>query len=131
MDRVNPANLPTTLPDNVIEQSITTLEDAKIEVLKATGQDSKYIKAKLFKNRDLWWDSIELDLISDDFKVRRSAQIEYNKLQARVLPTELTSPEDGGIIVKIQTYQEPPTIDKDSLIETFADPNNPDSFISI
>lgn len=94
--------LPTTLPESTLDRSIATLHEGKL----ASPSSAAYIKALIHQHHGLWWRTIVEDMESDDPKIRRSAQIEFNKLQCRVLPTELTSPEDGGITVKVLNYYE-------------------------
>jgi len=113
---VNPLSLPTTVPPAQLDSSLASLKEAKISTLNATGQTSLYIKAMVDKNRKLWWDALEEDLVSTDPIVRRTALMEYNKLQCRILPTELTSPEDGGIVVKLMSYATKQAIDDNNQI---------------
>jgi hypothetical protein len=88
-----------------LDASIALLEKNKQEAL-AINDPKAFIKNQVRKNAALWWRTWEEDMNHEDFAVRRNAQIEYNKLQCRVLPTELTSPEDGGVIVKLAQYKQ-------------------------
>lgn len=106
-DSINPLSLPTTQSPEVISKSIAQVHEGKL----ASASSAAYIKALVFQHHGLWWRTIIEDLESDDPHIRRSAQIEYNKLQCRILPTELSSPEDGGIVVKVLSYAAQQAVD--------------------
>jgi hypothetical protein len=100
-ESVSPKDFP-----EVIARDIAALVETKTEVLAAEGKKSQYIKEKVHALHKKWWDKIEKDLESSDEAVARAAMIEFNKLQCRVLPTELTSPEDGGLIMRLVSYKD-------------------------
>ena len=101
---LNPNTLPTTVSAEILDESIQQITLAKAEVANIQGRTSDFIKAKVAANRNLWWSALEQDLRDEDPKIRRAAMIEYNKLQVRILPTELSTTDTGGITVQIMGY---------------------------
>jgi len=89
-----------------IDDELEAVEKEKAEIAGLEGRSTTYIKAKVFENHKTWWKAISHDLESKDFKIRKSAMIEFNKLQCRVLPTELGQAADSdGIVLKVISYQ--------------------------
>lgn len=124
MDNIlNPMQLPTTTDPELLDQSINQITIAKAEVANVQGRATDYIKAKVAANRNLWWSALEEDLRDSDPKIRRAAMIEYNKLQVRILPTELSTNDSGGILVQVMGYgasEEQNTIQDAEFIESTA-----------
>lgn len=85
-------------------QTIKTLLTEKEITDAINGSKSAYIKANIFNSRKLFWDAINADMASEDPQIRQKAYSEYNKLLCRMIPTEITSPEDGGLIVNVRNF---------------------------
>lgn len=92
-----------------IDEEIAALEEQKIKNLQVTNK-SAYIKERVFKYKELWWSNFEKDLERNedgtpkDKDLYRTAFIEYNKLQGRILPTEITGPDGDQLILNIVGY---------------------------
>jgi hypothetical protein len=50
-----------------------------------------FIKEKVTKYEELWWKEWEAMMIGDDKDDRKFAMAEFNKLQQKMMPTDLTS----------------------------------------
>lgn len=72
-----------------LTEEIAALREAKSEALIASGRQTAYIKDRVYKYRKEWWDEWQKMLRSEDSAERKTALIEYNKLQGRILPTQL------------------------------------------
>jgi len=97
-----------------ISKELQGIEDNKALAKLANGNKTQYIRNKVFKYNEQWWESVMMDMKSEDHSIRRVAQTEFNKLQCRVLPTEFSSGEEGdGIVLKVVSYQQPKDKDKD------------------
>ena len=79
-----------------VEKDIENLVETKKENLQFTNK-SAYIKEKVFQYKKDWWDRFEAMLNSDDKDERKTAFAEYNKLQSKILPTEITG-ADGATL---------------------------------
>lgn len=86
--------------EQVIEnkQAAMSLENSK----------KKFIKEMVFTHGPLWWENLKRDLTLDpvtnlpkDKDAYRSAMIEFNKLQARVLPTEITGADGEQLVLNV------------------------------
>lgn len=76
-----------------LQSEILQLQEAKAAALLAQGKNQTYIKDRVFKYRKLWWDNWVDMMESDEKDMKKTAMIEYNKLQGRILPVQL---EGGG-----------------------------------
>lgn len=101
---VNPNNLPGTITPQEATESLQKLQEEKAITQAINGPKSAYLKALVYKHHEIWWNAIKNDMQSDDPDIRAKAMVEFNKLQCRVLPTEFSSPEGEGIVIKVQNF---------------------------
>jgi hypothetical protein len=107
-----PLNNTTKPSPSKIEQEVQEMVQEKrqeitennLRNVAVDGSKSQFIKMMVEENRGLFWSVWKEMMSSSDKNERRAAMIEYNKLQARMLPTEITSPDGEGLIVKIVNY---------------------------
>ena len=59
------------------------------------------IRENVDKYSELWWNRWEQSMTSDDKQERLHAMTEFNKLQCKMIPTEVTGAEGGEILIKI------------------------------
>jgi hypothetical protein len=83
---------------------IEELEEKKTQGLIAQNRKTQYIKEKVFKYADKWWEAWQEMMDSEDKNDRKVALAEYNKLQAKILPTEITGADGENLIVKIVNF---------------------------
>lgn len=76
-----------------ISQELMELHEKKLETDLVNGRTKTYIADRIYKFRKDWWLKWYEMLNSEDASEKKTALIEYNKLQQRVLPTQL---EGGG-----------------------------------
>lgn len=88
---------------SLIESEISSLQEIKKENLQYTNKTA-YIKEKVFEYKKKWWDKWEQMMDSDDKNESRAALIEYNKLQCRILPTEITGADGEQLILNVVGY---------------------------
>lgn len=75
------------------------------ENLAISGKKNTFIKAKVMENHKMWWNTIEQGMMQDeDRELKRLCIIEYNKLQCRLLPTEITGDDGENLTVKVINY---------------------------
>jgi hypothetical protein len=84
-----------------ISSEIEVLQEKKAETMLANNQTASYVKDRVFKYRKVWWTKFKEMIESEDPQAQRTAFIEYNKLQARVLPTQLEGTQGNQIMVNI------------------------------
>lgn len=84
-----------------VASEIEILKERKALADLAQGKTTTYIKDRVYKHRKLWWATWEAMLTSDDENQRKVALIEYNKLQLRVLPTQLEGANGQSVVVNI------------------------------
>jgi hypothetical protein len=75
--------------EELVQKDIETLAEVKKENLAFTNK-SAYIKEKVFEYKKKWWDKLDSMICSDDKDEVKTAFVEYNKLQSKILPTEIT-----------------------------------------
>lgn len=97
---VTTPTLSETVVKNVASE-ISILQDKKAEVMVANNKTASYIKDRVFKYRKTWWNKWLEMMNSDDMSTQKTALIEFNKLQARVLPTQLEGSNGSQIMVNI------------------------------
>lgn len=104
-----------TQSDNIIDYSEATvvpsdikdLMERKEEALAIEGKRSTYIKEKVFKYSGMFWDKwLEL-IISGDKDDLKFAMSEYNKLQQKVLPTQIEDGDGNRLFPQIINYINP------------------------
>lgn len=86
--------------------SLEAFKEKKNQELLLNGQKTKYIRNKVFQFGPLFWENLERDMQSDDPKVKQFAMSEYNKLQARVLPVELETQNEGITVRMMSSLKE-------------------------
>ena len=84
-----------------IDTELSILQEKKAEVMLANNRSASYVKDRVFKYRKVWWDKWKEMMDSTDLATQKTALIEYNKLQARVLPTQLEGTNGSNIMVNI------------------------------
>jgi len=85
----------------------------------------KYIKEMVFQHGPLWWDNLKRDLSNpEDKESYRSAMIEFNKLQARVLPTEITGADGEQIVLNVVQWAKADLVDPPKIIDGEAQNEN-------
>jgi hypothetical protein len=82
----------------IIMADMMALNEAKTEVKAIEGSKSAYIADKIFKYNTLWWANLTDMLTSPDKVERNTAMIEFNKLQCRVLPTQITGADGKDLL---------------------------------
>jgi len=94
------------LPSNDCEKvkekmtrELTKLHEKKLETDLVNGRTKTYIADRIYKFRKDWWSKWFEMLNSEDASQNKTALIEYNKLQQRVLPTQLEG--SGGSTVQV------------------------------
>lgn len=93
-------SIPETVVKNV-SADISALQDKKAEVMLANNRTASYIKDRVFKYRKTWWNKWLEMMNADDVATQKTALIEFNKLQARILPTQLEGSNGNQIMVNI------------------------------
>lgn len=88
---------------NLIEGEIASLVEKKKESLQHTNK-SAYIKEKVFEYKQKWWEALDKMFKSEEKDERRTAIVEYNKLQCRILPTEITGPDGDQVVLNVVNY---------------------------
>lgn len=84
-----------------VASEIDILKEKKALAALAQGKTTTYIKDRVYKHRKLWWEAWEQMMNSDDITEKKIALIEYNKLQLRVLPTQLEGTNGQSVVVNI------------------------------
>lgn len=95
---------PTPLTSEQASQDIATLTENKTVALSAEKNKTAYIKERVFKYKEDWWKKWEEMLNGDDKDERRTALMEYNKLQCRILPTEITGQDGEQLLINVIGY---------------------------
>jgi len=90
---------------------------ARMDLLEADGKPRLWVKEKIFQYRKLWWARWLEAMESGDKDVRKNALIEYNKLQVRLVPTNDDSGGVGGIVVKINQFNNNTTKIEEKVID--------------
>jgi hypothetical protein len=97
-----------------LDKDIEVLKEKKALAALAQGKTTTYIKDRVYKHRKLWWANWEAMMNSEDVSERKLALVEYNKLQLRVLPTQLEGTNGQSVVVNIVGMGiEQPTPDDD------------------
>jgi len=99
--KYNTKNIPKEDKKKDLSKEIAELQEKKSEVLLASGKELAYVKDRVFKYRQDWWDEWYKMLKSDERDLRKTAIVEYNKLQQKVLPTQLDAGNGGSVTVNI------------------------------
>lgn len=84
-----------------VAEDIALLQEAKAAALLAQGKTATYIKDRVYKYKKEWWDKWHDMLNSEDSAERKTALIEYNKLQAKILPTQLQAGDNSQVQINI------------------------------
>jgi len=84
-----------------VSEEIELLQERKAAALLANGQNQAYVKDRVFKHRKIWWNKWKEMMESDDPLMVRSAMVEYNKLQTKVLPHQLEGSGGQSVTVNI------------------------------
>ena len=87
-----------------------------MEVWLSDMKAATYIKDRVYKYRHEWWKAWIEALHSKDKDMKKVALIEFNKLQGRVLPTQLEGTAGQQIMVNvigmwIETPPPPPAVE--------------------
>lgn len=84
-----------------LSKELLELQEKKIETDLVNGRTKTYIADKIYKFRKDWWETWYRMLKSEDSSEKKTAIIEYNKLQQRVLPTQLEGSGKQAIQINI------------------------------
>lgn len=103
-----------------LDKSIAQLEANKLEA-QAINNPKAFVRTMVTNNGPLWWTHWREDMESEDPSIRRNAMIEYNKLQARMLPTELTGADGATAIINIMNYATEASKQIDDVDQSFID----------
>lgn len=95
------------MSETEFSKDLTTLNENKQVAKLASGQKTAYIRDKVFEFGPLFWDKLREAMTSDDKDERRMAMIEYNKLQARVLPTEISGADGEQLVLNVVQWTKP------------------------
>lgn len=112
----NKSEIPKTISEEESREIINKLEEKKLAVLAVDNNKRAFIKEMVFKHGPLWWENIVKDMTRDennipvDKELYRVAITEFNKLQARVLPTEITGGDGEQLVMNIVQWTKPETI---------------------
>lgn len=99
-----PAIIESTISPAEADATVQAIQDKKVEMMQYDKNKSSYIKEKVFKYNEDWWKQYLELKASDDANDRRLAFVEYNKLQNRVLPTQITGEDGKGIVMNVINY---------------------------
>lgn len=102
----------------VTSEDIKTLQENKLGALSLEKNKKMFTKEMVFKYGPLWWEEFEMAIRSEDKDMKRMAMVEYNKLQCRVLPTEITGADGEQMVLNVINYTKP------KLIESCGDDND-------
>lgn len=110
----SPKDVPSKASELVkskVTEDIDVLRDRKAEFLVANGKKNTYIKDRIDKYAPSWFKDYAEMRKSGDEKDRRLAFVEFNKLQARVLPTQFEGNVKNDLVVNIigMGVEKPPT----------------------
>lgn len=95
----------------VTSADIQTLQDNKLGALSLEKSKKMFTKEMVFKYGPLWWDEFANAMVSDDKDMKRMAMVEFNKLQCRVLPTEITGADGEQMVLNVINYTKPKLIE--------------------
>lgn len=84
-----------------VSDDIKALQEKKMEVWLSDMKAATYIKDRVYKYRKEWWDKWLEMLHAKDKDLNKVALIEFNKLQWRVLPTQLEWTAGQQIMVNV------------------------------
>lgn len=110
----SPKDIPSKASELVkskVTEDIDVLRDRKAEALFAQGKKNTYIKDRIDKYAPCWFKDYLNMRESGDERDRRLAFVEFNKLQARVLPTQFEGNVKNDLVVNIigMGVEKPPT----------------------
>lgn len=84
-----------------MSKALEELKQKKEQELLMAGRKTQYIKDKVFEYSEKWWKAYEEMANSDNKDERKAALAEFNKLQCRILPTEIANADNEGLVVKV------------------------------
>ena len=90
--------------DEILKDDLTKLNEAKELALSYEKNKNTYIREKVFKHSEEWWKDYIRMKTSDDPIDQRIAFVEYNKLQQRLLPTQLSTEDGQGLTVQVMRW---------------------------
>lgn len=89
------------LVEKKVTDDILLLREKKAEVALAQGRYATFIKDRVDKYKSEWWREWYKMLKSDEKDLKKTAIVEYNKLQGRILPTQLEGTNGQQIVVNV------------------------------
>jgi hypothetical protein len=96
--------LPSTLTIEEQEELRAEMERKRLEVQVACGRKGQYIKSKVLEQAPLWWDIMyQLGTSGDTDSMKLYIQ-EYNKIQGKIIPTEITGKDGDALTIEIIDY---------------------------
>lgn len=104
MLKESPKDVPSHASELVkskVAEDISLLRDNKAEVMLVNGRKNTYIKDRIDKYAPGWFHDYNQMRKSKDEKDRRLAFVEFNKLQAKALPTQFDGNVKNDVVVNI------------------------------
>lgn len=78
--------------------------EKKMALMEVDGRKNCWVKNNVMRYQRLWWAKWYEMVTGKDEADIRTAMIEYNKLQARILPAQVEDGDLGNIVVKINQF---------------------------
>lgn len=96
--------LPSTLSTNDQELLRLDLEQKQLELEKSNTTSKVYVIDKVQEHKELWWEVIRKAMESPDENQRKWAAIEYNKLQVRLIGTDIDQGNTKNVSVTVLSF---------------------------
>ena len=96
--------LPSTLSQNDQELLRLDLEQKQLELEKSSTKSRVYVLDKVQEHKELWWKVIREAMESPDENQRKWASIEYNKLQVRLVGTDIDQGNSKNVSVTVLSF---------------------------
>ena len=96
----------------VVPSDIKKLNENKLAALSMEKNKKQFIKEMVFKFGPIWWEEFAAAMSSDDKDMKRMAMMEFNKLQCRVLPTEISGADGEQMVLNVVQWTKPREIEE-------------------
>ena len=105
--------LPSTMTPEEQKELRDHLDRSNKELLFYNVKNKKvqYTKNMVTLYSPAWWDEMNALLHGEDRELKKVAFQEFNKLQMKILPTEITGADGEELVIKIVDYAAKPVID--------------------
>lgn len=103
-------NLPSTLTPENQRELRDYLDRCNTELLFINARTNKkqYVQNMISLYSPKWFDKMNEMLEGEDRDLKKVAFQEFNKLQIKKMPTEITGAEGGEIVVRLMDYSSKP-----------------------